>query len=153
VTAQDSSTSYASNFLVFGTNGANLRSTFTDGTSNTVMLMERYSKAQLATSTPPTQVIHPWAQTTYTPTGGMASISTTTASGPTFIVPQNVSPPIQVTPTPSQALEQLPQGMSSGGMQVCMGDVSVRMVNASVSPVTWLAAGTPSGGEVLGNDW
>jgi hypothetical protein len=38
----DSGTSYGSNFLTFGRTGANLKSTFTDGTSNTIALFERY---------------------------------------------------------------------------------------------------------------
>jgi hypothetical protein len=118
-----------------------------------MMLMERYSKANITTTTPATQVIHVWAQTAYTPSGGTASIYTTTSSGPTFIVPQAFTPPFQLRPQPTQAAEEVPQTMSSGGLLVCMGDVSIKTVNTSVSPATWLAAATPNGGEVVGNDW
>jgi prepilin-type N-terminal cleavage/methylation domain-containing protein len=38
-------------------------------------------------------------------------------------------------------------------MNVCMGDGSVRSLSAGISPVTWAAALTPAGGEVLGDDW
>src|SRR5262249_16818387 len=145
---QDYSTSYASNFLTFGTTGANLKFTFTDGTSNTMMLMERYSKANITTVTPPTQVIHVWAQTLYPPTGTPQVPNTTASSGPTFIIPQAISPPFQLRPVPTQAAEEVPQGMSSGGILVVMADVSVKTVNSSVSPATWLAAATPNGGEV-----
>jgi prepilin-type N-terminal cleavage/methylation domain-containing protein len=41
----------------------------------------------------------------------------------------------------------------SSGIQVAMGDGSVRFVSASVSGDTWWAATTPAGGEILGNDW
>ena len=39
------------------------------------------------------------------------------------------------------------------GILVSLGDGSVRFLNAAVSPTTWAAACTPSGGEVLGSDW
>ncbi len=41
----------------------------------------------------------------------------------------------------------------TGGVNVCLGDGSVRFVSDSVSIATWQAVGTRNGGEVLGNDW
>jgi prepilin-type N-terminal cleavage/methylation domain-containing protein len=41
----------------------------------------------------------------------------------------------------------------SSGILVTLGDGSVRMVSAGISPATWWAALTPNGGEVLGADW
>lgn len=41
----------------------------------------------------------------------------------------------------------------SGGVNVCLGDGSVRFVRDAVSPQTWAAVGSRSGGEVIGNDW
>jgi prepilin-type N-terminal cleavage/methylation domain-containing protein/prepilin-type processing-associated H-X9-DG protein len=41
----------------------------------------------------------------------------------------------------------------TGGINVSMGDGSVRFVSAGLSATTWWSALTPSGGEVLGNDW
>ena len=41
----------------------------------------------------------------------------------------------------------------AGGIQVAMGDGSVRLVNANVTPVTWWSAVTPQGGEILASDW
>jgi len=41
----------------------------------------------------------------------------------------------------------------TGGINVALGDGSVRFVAAGVSPTTWWSAMTPSGGEVLGSDW
>jgi len=43
--------------------------------------------------------------------------------------------------------------MHSGVVLVGLGDGSVRGVSASVSLRTWNAALTPAGGEVLGSDW
>ena len=37
--------------------------------------------------------------------------------------------------------------------QVVLGDASVRILSARMSPATWWAACTPAGGEVLGSDW
>jgi prepilin-type N-terminal cleavage/methylation domain-containing protein/prepilin-type processing-associated H-X9-DG protein len=41
----------------------------------------------------------------------------------------------------------------SGGVNVGLGDGSVRFVSGGVSGPTWFAACTPSGGETLGSDW
>jgi len=50
-----------------------------------------------------------------------------------------------------------PQTPHRAGIQVCMGDASVRLVGRSVSPPTWHAANTPAGREELGSgpfaDW
>ena len=48
---------------------------------------------------------------------------------------------------------RLATAYGSGGIQVCMGDGSVRTVSSGVSGVTWWSAMTPTGGEVLGSDW
>ena len=47
----------------------------------------------------------------------------------------------------------LPVSPHSAGIQCAMGDGSVRFVNASVTGITWWAAITPQGGEILGSDW
>jgi prepilin-type N-terminal cleavage/methylation domain-containing protein len=47
----------------------------------------------------------------------------------------------------------IPQGLSNGGIQVLLGDGSVRSVSTGVSASTWTGAITPDGGEVLGSDW
>jgi prepilin-type N-terminal cleavage/methylation domain-containing protein/prepilin-type processing-associated H-X9-DG protein len=41
----------------------------------------------------------------------------------------------------------------TGGINVGMGDGSVRLISQGISPTTWYAACTPSSGEVLGPDW
>jgi prepilin-type N-terminal cleavage/methylation domain-containing protein len=48
---------------------------------------------------------------------------------------------------------RLPTAVGSGGILVGMGDGSVRVVNPSIDGVTWFAAMTPTGGEVLASDW
>jgi len=41
----------------------------------------------------------------------------------------------------------------TGGINVGMGDGSVRFVNGAISPSTWFAACTPNAGDLLGSDW
>jgi hypothetical protein len=41
----------------------------------------------------------------------------------------------------------------TGGIQVGLGDGSVRMVSPGVSTATWWFALTPNAGDILGSDW
>ncbi|MBX7103164.1 MAG: DUF1559 domain-containing protein [Gemmataceae bacterium] len=48
---------------------------------------------------------------------------------------------------------RMPQTPHTGGMIVCMGDVSTRTIPGNISPNTFFAVVTPSGNETLGQDW
>jgi len=134
-------TSYAGNLLTLNPGGtvpgascANLKSTFVDGTSNTVVFMERYA-----------------ATTVSVPTGGSPHLWYTTT--PTHVLlTASVGVP-QPKPALNAANDTLAQGMSAGGCQVGLADGSVRTVTSSVSLGTWTNACNPSDGTVLGNDW
>jgi prepilin-type N-terminal cleavage/methylation domain-containing protein len=129
------STSYSANGLLFPVangSGPNLNYSFSDGTSNTVMLMERYAVSGTGTGAGG----HPWLGT-----AANVLVDPTTTSG------------FQIKPTPAQAMEGLPQGMSSGGMQVALGDGSVRTVTAGTSANTWYLACNPADGNPLPADW
>src|SRR5262249_39699562 len=80
--------------------------------------------------------------------GQIAAITTATPSSqtPAEVPPTNSPDPLGGTHGKAQAL-------TAGGVQVCMGDVSVRNVSPSVSTVTWAVALTPSTSAVLGSDW
>jgi prepilin-type N-terminal cleavage/methylation domain-containing protein len=123
-------TSYASNALVFGTTGARLPASFPDGTSNTVVLMERYAQANSSAG----QTQHQWS-------GTNNCIIATSTSG------------FQLAPAPSTANDSQPQGFSLGGMQVALGDGSVRSVDSGVSFNTWYLACNPADGQPMPADW
>jgi hypothetical protein len=130
-------TNYAANALVLPVQngfGPSLAASFPDGTSNTVLLVERYA----VSADGGTAGTHLWAATT-SPT--QVLITPTMTSG------------FQVKPATGAATDALPQGLSSGGLQVCLADASVRTVTSGTSAATWFAACTPAGGEVLANDW
>ncbi|HEY7315484.1 MAG TPA: DUF1559 domain-containing protein [Gemmataceae bacterium] len=144
-------TSYASNALLFGQFGASLPASFTDGTSNTIMLMERFAIANLTTTGPPpttTQQSHWWcfANTFIFPT----YVPATTGATPT---PAIFGGSPQFNATPATANDPQPQSLSSSGIMVGMGDGSVRLVTNGVSQLTWFLACNPVDGQVLPSDW
>ena len=53
----------------------------------------------------------------------------------------------------SECDASLPQGLASGSLQILLADGSVRGVAQGVKDTSWVAALTPTGGEVPGNDW
>ena len=61
--------------------------------------------------------------------------------------------PFQVAPAKDAAASTLPQGLTPEGINVAMGDASVRLVSGKVSATTFYAACTPAANDVLGADW
>ncbi len=59
----------------------------------------------------------------------------------------------QDSPMPKQCDNWRAQSGHRGGMNVCLGDGSVRKVSASVSQQTWTSVLLPSDGSVPGADW
>ncbi len=59
----------------------------------------------------------------------------------------------QVKPTASACNPALAQTGHTGGILVCLGDASVRIVNTGVSGATWWAAFTPAASDLLAADW
>ena len=119
-------TSYASNYLLFGSTGASLPASFQDGTSNTVIFMERYAQS----SSGP----HYWSSVN------------------NFIVATTVSG-FQIAPPINSAIDTLPQGCSTASMMVGLGDGSVRIVSSGVSNYTWYLACNPNDGQPMPSDW
>jgi prepilin-type N-terminal cleavage/methylation domain-containing protein len=146
-------TSYASNGLVFLPTGANFPATFQDGTSVTVVFMERFAVANLTTTTGTTTTTssqqHYWSftNTSITPSY-TAAVTTGTTTTPAVYVG---SP--QYNATPSTANDPQPQSFYSPSLQVCMGDGSVRGVTSSTSQLTWYLACNPADGLPMPSDW
>jgi prepilin-type N-terminal cleavage/methylation domain-containing protein len=152
-------TSYASNYLVFGNTGALMPNTFQDGTSNTVVVMERFAVANLTTTTTvggtttttTTQQSHFWSTTnnfilpTYIPavTDSMGNVLT----------PAVYTGSPQFGAKPNTANDPQPQGFETSGMQVALGDGSVRTVTSGVSQLTWYLACNPADGQAMPADW
>jgi len=149
-------TSYASNGFVFSVSGgfssggitvpngdggyARIPATFTDGTSNTIVWMERYCR---------------WTSSAYGSDAG--HIFNEDGQGT-----NQISPGIFVTTLPTFGIPYAqigdgdafrPNGFTAAGLQVAMGDGSVPSVNSGVSAGTWYNALNPADGNVLGSDW
>jgi prepilin-type processing-associated H-X9-DG protein len=131
-------TSYAANFQLFGDPVANtfqgsprLPASIPDGTSNTIFFTERH---QICQGEP-----NGWGYTgAYTWAPAFAYLSTGK---------------FQVQPALKDCDPTVGQSPHPGGINVALGDGSVRLVADKISPQTWWHAITPNGGEVLGPDW
>jgi prepilin-type N-terminal cleavage/methylation domain-containing protein len=168
--------SYNVNGTVFCTGQyPNIASSFPDGTSNTVLVVEHialcrdpaggnsatdgrsvWPAVNLTTGDP---IVYWPTETTGTVPPGFPGAAITY---PTALVPDPANNNVpswktpQVAPTLGSTGTCDPTTASAqhtAGVLVGLGDGSVRSVSAAVSMRTWNAALTPAGGEVLGTDW
>jgi len=139
---------YSANFMVLGqpsnavTGGiagwqgqANLSSSFPDGTSNTVLLGEKYCRCNGQGAVWGIS----WVGDGWTPM--FAGYNQGRWQ-------QNPSPPISSACDPTYI-----QSSHTGGMNACLADGSVRFLNSGMSQTTWWAACTPAGGDLAGSDF
>jgi prepilin-type N-terminal cleavage/methylation domain-containing protein len=137
------------------TGNARIPATFQDGTSNTIMFAERYSRcASFATL---------WAHGNWE-NNWMGMFAYGNSQGTQGYTSQyNWGPPgkvgtgskFQIAPNPYQSACDTARASTSHAavMNVGLADGSVRGLSSGISGQTWWAACTPSGGEVLGGDW
>jgi hypothetical protein len=125
---------------------ARIPATFADGTSNTILFVEKY--AVCGTSQNSVATFY-WGESGGTCNrvggqGGNGSIPGiyTISSTPQF------KPAPFVNCNPCQV-----QGMTAGGILVGLGDGSCRLISPSISLTTWENAIMPADGNVLGSDW
>jgi len=148
------------------------------GTSNVVVMMERAAKAQYTTSllvsslsvatsaldadpdASETQFTAVLAAAALAPISKVAApisktttVSTTHAwyTGQITLRASNVSPPFETKP--STASDTMPQAFTAGGLQVLMGDGSVRLVSSNVSGATWITVTNPQTTTPPPRDW
>jgi prepilin-type N-terminal cleavage/methylation domain-containing protein len=144
---------FAANVQVFGVptanasgvvdGGANLNSTFPDGTSNTLIFASKAGRCGSGGSLYASIDLNGYNNSvTYgayfgqkMPSAGGAGIA------------------FQVAPTDSVCDPDLPQTFYSSGILVGLADGSARSISSSISPLTWRQAAIPNDGSVLGNDW
>jgi prepilin-type N-terminal cleavage/methylation domain-containing protein/prepilin-type processing-associated H-X9-DG protein len=125
---------YVANPLVF-VNTPGLERSFPDGTSNTLMLTERYRTCQGNSVA--------WSYNFY---------SATDKQGPAF----DSQLPFQVTPTPATCVWGAAQSLHTGGIPAAFADGSVRFLNestntnrSSLGNTVFQAVLTPAGGEIF----
>ncbi|HZT81081.1 MAG TPA: DUF1559 domain-containing protein, partial [Gemmataceae bacterium] len=123
--------SYGYNALVFPVSWApysKYPASLQDGTSNTMLFTEKEADC--------TQYWPDWGTTLFDAGYGQAT-------GPSSL--------FQVKPKPCSF--NVASSGHSNGINVGLGDGSVRYVSQGISGATWWFVATPAGGEVLGSDW
>jgi prepilin-type N-terminal cleavage/methylation domain-containing protein/prepilin-type processing-associated H-X9-DG protein len=128
----------------------------TDGTSNTIFYTELYAACSANYGS------MDWGTDIYDPQGTSAGVSVKGVNP--FLGPASLF--LVRVPSPSAYCASSPNGGAAnpasvgvaasphtGGINVALGDGSVRFVPQGISGVTWWSAMTPAGGEVLGPDW
>jgi len=112
---------------------ANLGTTHTDGTSNTIGVAEAYARCGAQGTL--------WAHEPPASLEWNATFNTWNARGP--------ASKFQMMPTQAQCNVYIPQTAHPGGMQVMMMDASVQSISPSIDPNMWGALLTANGGEVI----
>jgi prepilin-type N-terminal cleavage/methylation domain-containing protein len=152
---------YAANYLVFGNplgksdfycvQGTSvLPSSIPDGLSNTVFIGEVFASCG-NTGSAATADGSLWADSTLLWRPIMCHNTASKAVTPGYNACyqfQSFVPDMFDTCDPSRG-----QSGHLGGMNVCLGDGSVRFVSSAVSAATWAEACDPRDGAMLGNDW
>jgi prepilin-type N-terminal cleavage/methylation domain-containing protein len=160
------SSCYAGNFLVFGLVDPNynpylpfaysyqgfgrIPATFPDGTSNTILFAEKYARCETNQFGIRRGTMWDWWEVevgyVYHPVFAWATWWGT-GIGP--------ASKFQIQPTPFLGNCDPARAATShtGGIQVGLGDASVRTLTAGISGTTWWFACTPNGNETLPSDW
>jgi len=146
--------SYAANFQVFGNvaqlswqGNANLPASIPDGTSNTIFFADKVQVCWAIASWD--WYGHDWSNPAFgVPMWHTGSVYDSVGLASLFFV----NPPTPWWKNPN-CNERKASSFHTSGINVSLGDGSVRLLSVGMSPQTWWSACTPAGGEVLGSDW
>jgi prepilin-type N-terminal cleavage/methylation domain-containing protein len=156
--------SYGANYNVFG-DGINTETTWNpngvkgytkipasspDGLSNTVFFTEMYATCQLSSSS--TVATSTW----YHSNSWLRPVVCTNAAykEPWEITSYSQCLKFQVQPIWNNGCDSArAQSGHTAGINVCLGDGSVRFASAGISPATWAIVCHPADGLVAGSDW
>lgn len=142
----------------------NLNRTFTDGTSGTIVIAEKYADCGQ-------QIAHDWASRSpitratfadggdvtrgansshdYPVTGGQPPVTVNAWSDTPAIGLRT----FQVVPSRKGCDPRWPSTPHRSGMLVALADGSVRTLSPNIAPSIFWGAVTPEGGEILGGEW
>ena len=155
--------SYAFNGLIFQADWvgySNFPASISDGTSNTIFFTETYAGGNYNFSNAQTNLWW-WDYNTFqTPpssNGDCGPLNYVGAAYPPLIAPSPQYCNSNFAPTSWGGNFSVcgcrATSPHAGGINVGLGDGSVRTLSGSVSGLTFYAACTPGGGETLGSDW
>ena len=155
------SANYCANVMAFDPRGTRpIETQLPDGTSNVVIVAERYRNCSPDGANGGGCTLPAWAWNTMV-NGGDCWSSPTFGSLEAGIWQMNCDGArhsygnlaFQAGPSPRTCNWYVTQGGHDGTMQVALGDASVRGVTSSISLTTWQRACNPADGQPLGNDW
>jgi prepilin-type N-terminal cleavage/methylation domain-containing protein len=148
---------------------ARIAATFVDGTSNTIVFAEKYARCDGVHSPGGNWwmrgVLHggkaisanedsyPGDRLSSVFGGGLGLDGTTWLTGPASIFQVQPALPTQSAANGGTCDNRVASSPHTAGINVGLGDGSVRFVAGSINPNTWWQALTPAGGEVLNSDW
>ncbi|HEY3788491.1 MAG TPA: DUF1559 domain-containing protein [Urbifossiella sp.] len=154
--------SYAFNGMVFKSSSLGLPqypSTFTDGTSNTVLFSEQYAGGSPSFQNGYNSLWW-WDYNSFqTPAGNDGDCGSTGFAGVAYVplfqptVSYCTSNSISLSWTSASACMCRAVSPHTGGINLGLGDGSVRSMSSGVSGATFYAACTPNAGDMLGSDW
>jgi prepilin-type N-terminal cleavage/methylation domain-containing protein/prepilin-type processing-associated H-X9-DG protein len=157
------------NFLTVWDAMAKYPASITDGTSNTIFFAEKYSRCN-GTGNPGGNwwmrgVLHgasslggsddsyPGDRLSSVFAGGRGADGTRWLQGTASLFQVQPLKFLNTSATGGQCDKRLASSGHTGGINVGMGDGSVRLLAQGISATTWFSALTPANGEVLGSDW